>query len=385
MSDHPVIDSLEASRPANSGRRMSFGGSTALDEALREANSNNNNNNNNTHNHLLSDHLLPPKGSVASLSPRSHSPVAAPSPSSSSSTTAYSTDTKPAATAVTSPRMLPNEGWQPMRSKSSNYVHPTQRSAAAEQLAFELIDSRHGSSIHQDQPPLSPPSSQQQQQQQQQQQHEHDKPSVLPKILPGLQERLADVHQASLRSVANVPTTNGNGGASSNAASAGGHSPAVSATWTGGTMFPVSPPAMGISLSHDPTAASLGRHPAATHHLAKSSILYESADVPLLSEEGGGTGTGDQGFWSRPPQQQQLHHQLLLQQQLLQQQQQLQQQLQQSSNTLVQGGSGGRRWSHELSPEKAGLVGSVLEAAGLIKDVVLDKVTHHGPGSTIES
>ncbi|KAF9371303.1 hypothetical protein CPB97_002056, partial [Podila verticillata] len=46
------------------------------------------------------------------------------------------------------------------------------------------------------------------------------------------------------------------------------------------------------------------------------------------------------------------------------------------SSTTVQGGQGGRHWSHELSPEKAGLVGSVLEAAGLIKDVVLDKIQH---------
>ncbi|KAK3844570.1 MAG: hypothetical protein J3R72DRAFT_438314 [Linnemannia gamsii] len=49
------------------------------------------------------------------------------------------------------------------------------------------------------------------------------------------------------------------------------------------------------------------------------------------------------------------------------------------SSTLVQGGQGGRRWSHELSPEKAGLVGSVLSVAGLVKDVVLDKIQQHPP------
>ncbi|KAF9577826.1 hypothetical protein BGW38_006719, partial [Lunasporangiospora selenospora] len=54
-----------------------------------------------------------------------------------------------------------------------------------------------------------------------------------------------------------------------------------------------------------------------------------------------------------------------------QNQQQQQQQL--TSKTLVTGGTGDRRWSHELSPEKAGLVGSLLETAGLFKDVVLDK------------
>lgn len=55
------------------------------------------------------------------------------------------------------------------------------------------------------------------------------------------------------------------------------------------------------------------------------------------------------------------------------------------SKTLVQGGQGGRRWSHELSPEKAGLVGSVLEVAGLLKDVVLDTIQQHPPSSASSS
>ncbi|KAF9969295.1 hypothetical protein BGZ73_008395 [Actinomortierella ambigua] len=353
MSDHPVIDSLEASRPANSGRRMSFGGSIVLDQVVREANANN-------HNHSQPDH--PQNGSAASLSPRARSPLTAPAPSSTASSsslppaspsTTDATETKTAAATnatVTSPRPgLPtNEGWQPFLNKSSNRVHPTQRVAAAEQLAYELADQRSVNHLVEEE------NQKYQQHQHPQQQHAHEKPSVLPKILPGLQERLADVHQASLKSVASVPTASDNG---ASVATGNGHSPA--AAWTGGTMFPVSP-VMG--------GASHGRH----HHLAKNSILYESADVPLLGEE------NDQGPWTMTPQQQQL-----LQQQLMQQQQQ--QQHQHSSNTLVQGGSGNRRWSHELSPEKAGLVGSVLEAAGLIKDVVLDKVIHHGPGSTIES
>ncbi|KAF9951247.1 hypothetical protein BGZ70_001073, partial [Mortierella alpina] len=84
--------------------------------------------------------------------------------------------------------------------------------------------------------------------------------------------------------------------------------------------------------------------------LSKSSILYESSDLAesttrltdddYVSPNAAGAGTSPV-----PP-----------------------------SKTMVQGGQGGRRWSHELSPEKAGLVGSVIEAAGLIKDVVMDKI-----------
>ncbi|KAG0229658.1 hypothetical protein BGW42_001419 [Actinomortierella wolfii] len=365
MSDHPVIDSLEANRPAHGGRRLSFGGSAVLDQVLREANVQSNDtpkdstdssptSTSPTATSTATSSSSSPKASP--VTPHPHTTIPPVSSSASSSTesklAATTTTTTPATQvkrAITPPRIGPaaltGEGWQPLQSKSSNHVHPTQRSAAAEQLADDLREEWM--------------------------KHEHDKPSVLPILAPGFQERLADVHHASLKSVADVqPSTTTSNGAATEAGGAGQQQQQASA-WTGGTMFPVMPG--GFKPVHGVVGGA--PHPASHHprHLSKSSILYESADVPIPGEDDMMTGAISPPSLY-PPSVAQQHHQ---HQQLHQQQQQ--------SSTLVQGGSGDRRWSHELSPEKAGLVGSVLEAAGLIKDVVLDKITHHGPGSTIES
>ncbi|KAF9175197.1 hypothetical protein BGX21_008003 [Mortierella sp. AD011] len=144
--------------------------------------------------------------------------------------------------------------------------------------------------------------------------YEHEKHSVLPEILPGFKDRMADIHHATYKSVSDNNSDNSDNNI-----------------------------IKGRSRS-----ASQGSN----RKLPKSSILYESADptdpaakVPEMVDQ--------------PPAN--------------------------SSKTLIQGGEGGRRWSHEISPEKAGLFGSVLEAAGLIKDVVLDKIQQRPPSSTSPS
>ncbi|KAF9359227.1 hypothetical protein BGX26_012834 [Mortierella sp. AD094] len=148
--------------------------------------------------------------------------------------------------------------------------------------------------------------------------YEHEKHSVLPGILPGFKDRMADIHHATYKSVSDGSRTSSNGDSSDN--NNKGHS---------------------RSVSQD-----------TNRRLSKSSILYESADptdpatkLPEIVDQAPAN----------------------------------------SSKTLIQGGQGGRRWSHEISPEKAGLVGSMLEAAGLLKDVVLDKIQQRPPSGSSPS
>lgn len=224
--------------------------------------------------------------------------------------------------------------WQPLASKSSN------------QLPSSSVTTGHGYGA----------------------QDLHDKPSVLPEILPGFKDRMADIHHATLKSVSDVTPSHG-----SSSGEEGGK-------WTGGTMFPAMTPSTtgGLkgpfntgSVSHQQQHGQNHTGSAeeeANRKIARSSILYESEDLEesttSLSDNDphhhhshspsttttvydpiGGTSTT-------------------------------------TSSTLVQGGQGGRRWSHELSPEKAGLVGSVLSVAGLVKDVVLDKIQQRPPASS---
>ncbi|KAG0232335.1 hypothetical protein BGX31_005181 [Mortierella sp. GBA43] len=148
--------------------------------------------------------------------------------------------------------------------------------------------------------------------------HEHDRRSVLQDILPGFKSRMADIHHATLKSV-----TEGSGAASSNANQHSGHQ------------------------------MSDGK----PRRLSKSSILYESADPTEWAKS---SSDGDSAYKNH-----QVHHHGGA-----------------PSNTHVQGGQGGRHWCHELSPEKAGLVGSVVEVAGLLKDVVLDKIQQRPPSTS---
>ncbi|KAF9921149.1 hypothetical protein FBU30_008867 [Linnemannia zychae] len=204
-------------------------------------------------------------------------------------------------------------------------------------------------------------------------QHGHDKPSVLPEIMPGFKDRMADIHQATVKSVSDVTSTSSDDESDSNGTEKQQqqqHLEGKSHMWTGGTMFPVMPSGLknpfnssgSVSQSHGHTRSPSEE---ATHKLARNSILYESADLDesttSLSDDSPSTATTtttvtNMTTSANPPEKK-------------------------PSSTLVQGGRGGRRWSHELSPEKAGLVGSVLEVAGLIKDVVLDKIQQQPPTS----
>ena len=106
--------------------------------------------------------------------------------------------------------------------------------------------------------------------------------------------------------------------------------------------------------------------------LSKSSILYESSD-PMEQTARSSDGDNLQGNRPTHHNEAQQHHGHHYQNDST------------PSKTLVQGGQGGRRWSHELSPEKAGLVGSVLEVAALFKDVVLDTIQQHPPSASSSS
>ncbi|KAF9123840.1 hypothetical protein BGW39_008642 [Mortierella sp. 14UC] len=200
-------------------------------------------------------------------------------------------------------------------------------------------------------------------------QDHHDKPSVLPEILPGFKDRMADIHHATLKSIADVTTS-----------SAGGEG-GEGGKWSGGTMFPAmtggfknpfggssTSGAGSVSQQQQQHVESATATEDANRRIARSSILYESSDLEesttkLTDDDDTPTAThttttttGGGAAGGRRP-----------------------------SSTLVQGGQGGRRWSHELSPEKAGLVGSVLSVAGLVKDVVLDKIQQHPPTSSSSS
>lgn len=242
----------------------------------------------------------------------------------------------------------PASGWQSLAAKSSNQLSPSSSCATS-------------------------------------QQHElHDKPSVLPEILPGFKGRMADIHHATVSSVSGGNTVSSSPSASSSsfvgheqkgssvsAAPADEGSRRKSSTgleggtyWTAGTMFPAmmpgfkSPYAKDEKSQHnqDQQQQQQKQHDDEAHRkLSKSSILYESSNPDDVSEA-----HLDQHI-SAPSSS---YHTSA------------------TSSTTVQGGQGGRHWSHELSPEKAGLVGSVLEVAGLLKDVVLDKIQHHPPSAT---
>ena len=235
---------------------------------------------------------------------------------------------------------LPSSTWQPLASKSSN------------QLPSSAVLPGHGGQGYGAQ-------------------DLHDKPSVLPEILPGFKDRMADIHHATLKSVSDVTSSSSSHGSS---AGAGGEE---GGNWTGGTMFPAMTPSSGGGgggLMNPFSSGSVSQHHQQRHgsaeeeanrKIARSSILYESADLeestssltdddlhPHHSHSSAAAATHDPiGGTS-------------------------------TSSTLVQGGQGGRRWSHELSPEKAGLVGSVLSVAGLVKDVVLDKIQPRPPTSS---
>ncbi|KAI8596637.1 hypothetical protein EDD21DRAFT_387647 [Dissophora ornata] len=211
---------------------------------------------------------------------------------------------------------------------------------------------------------------------------EHDRPSVLPEILPGFKSRMADIHHATLKSVAdssNDQHSNDNGNDTSYPRDDDGHNDTKiekkrnkEPKWTGGTMFPTM---MGYSSpfgssggldnrSHNNKAYHRSTFEDANRKLARNSILYESSDLTesttKLSDE-------DDNFdYNQAPQRVSSGEA-------------------QPSRTLVQGGQGDRRWSHELSPDKAGLVGAALEAAGLLKDVVLDKIHQRPPSSSSPS
>ncbi|KAG0070619.1 hypothetical protein BGZ92_004418, partial [Podila epicladia] len=242
---------------------------------------------------------------------------------------------------------LPASGWQSLAAKSSNQLSPSSSSATS-------------------------------------QQHEqHDKPSVLPEILPGFKGRMADIHHATASSVSGgnvvsssspVPSSSTMGheqkGSSVSAAPGDEGSRRKSATgleggtyWTAGTMFPGMMPGFKSPFAKDEKSQHLQdqqqlqkQHDDEAHRkLSKSSILYESSNPDDESE-----GHLDEHI-SAPSSSRHTSA---------------------TSSTTVQGGQGGRRWSHELSPEKAGLVGSVIEVAGLLKDVVLDKIQQHPPSTT---
>ncbi|OAQ32755.1 hypothetical protein K457DRAFT_122950 [Linnemannia elongata AG-77] len=244
---------------------------------------------------------------------------------------------------------LPSSTWQPLASMSSN------------QLPSSAVLPGHGGQGYGAQ-------------------DLHDKPSVLPEILPGFKDRMADIHHATLKSVSDVnPSSSPSSHGSS--AGAGGEE---GGKWTGGTMFPTMTPT-GSSGGNGgfKTPLSSGsvsqqqHHPQQQRHgsteeetnrkIARSSILYESADL----EESTSSLTDDDPHhphYNNHSSAAATTHEPI--------------RGTSTSSTLVQGGQGGRRWSHELSPEKAGLVGSVLSVAGLVKDVVLDKIQQLPPTSS---
>ncbi|KAF9189164.1 hypothetical protein BGZ51_009830 [Haplosporangium sp. Z 767] len=228
---------------------------------------------------------------------------------------------------------MPSASWEPLASKSSNQL-PSRT----------IVESIHGSSsgtMHE---------------------YEHDKPSVLPEILPGFKDRMADIHHATLKSISDVT---GSGQASTDVNNNKNNNRQVEgAKWTGGTMYPTmtllkNPGSSSNHANRGNLVDTKGRRRSssvgALKRPSKSSILYESSDLPesttSLSDDIDDQDRRTVPVSPSPP----------------------------SSKTLVQGGQGGRRWSHELSPEKAGLVGSVLEVAGLVKDVVLDKIQQRPP------
>ncbi|KAF9573043.1 hypothetical protein EC968_009093 [Mortierella alpina] len=251
---------------------------------------------------------------------------------------------------------LPSATWQPLASKSSNQLP----SKTIVDTAYSNNDATASAAMHE---------------------YEHDRPSVLPEIVPGFRGRFADIHHATLNSVKG--TTAGPAGSTDTQSAGGGsHDTGVrqnssqqqqqqqqqhpsgdnkvqGSQWTGGTMFPAMPGFIPFGYNsnnsnHKAPSPSHQRRLSAAEEahrkLSKSSILYESSDLAesttqLTDEDYVGPNVAGAGTSSAPP-----------------------------SKTMVQGGHGGRRWSHELSPEKAGLVGSVIEAAGLIKDVVMDKI-----------
>ncbi|KAG0342507.1 hypothetical protein BG004_005663 [Podila humilis] len=245
---------------------------------------------------------------------------------------------------------LSSTGWQPLVTMSTNLASSPDTAASATLIASHEI-------------------------------LEHDKPSVLPEILPTFRGRMADIHHATLSSVSGSGHQEKDKGMDEHQIAARNKT-AEATYWTAGTMFPVMMPTSSPSSlsttspknnnNNNDSIKAVKKNDIINKptFLSKSSILYESD-----------SGTGPAGAHNKPTatttatttttsmepgqdnnnqQQQQQHH----------------------SSTFVQGGQGGRRWSHELSPEKAGLVGSVLEAAGLIKDVVLDKIQQHPPLSS---
>ncbi|KAF8968187.1 hypothetical protein BGZ46_010935 [Entomortierella lignicola] len=131
--------------------------------------------------------------------------------------------------------------------------------------------------------------------------NEHEKHSVLPGILPGFKDRMADIHHATYKNVSDGSKTNS-----------------------------------------DDTNDNNSNNNGHRRKLSKSSILYESADLtePVITK--------------LPEREEQTPAN--------------------TSSTLIQGGQGGRHWSHEISPEKAGLPGAALGMAGVLKDVILDKI-----------
>ncbi|KAG9326363.1 hypothetical protein KVV02_003714 [Mortierella alpina] len=250
---------------------------------------------------------------------------------------------------------LPSATWQPLASKSSNQL-PSKT----------IVDTAYSNNNAATSAAMMHES-------------EHDRPSVLPEIVPGFRGRFADIHHATLNSVKGA--TGGAAGSTDNLSTGGnGHDNGVrqrdqyqqqqqqhqtsenkvqGSQWTGGTMFPTMPGFNPFGYNNNnssnkaPTSSHQRRLSAAEEahrKLSKSSILYESSDLAesttqLTDDDSVGPSLAGAGASSVPP-----------------------------SKTMVQGGQGGRRWSHELSPEKAGLVGSMMEAAGLIKDVVMDKI-----------
>ncbi|KAI1299832.1 hypothetical protein EDD11_006368 [Mortierella claussenii] len=252
-----------------------------------------------------------------------------------------------------------SESWQSLASKSSNQL--PSKTIVNQMSGSEVGEGHEG-----------------QQQQQYDHEHEHDKPSVLPEILPGFKNRMADIHHSVSDGQHPPPPHHDMTEKEKQDHAAGGEGSddhgKVESKWTGGTMFPgLKAPFSGNSNHSDNSNSNTNKDhdQHSPHHrrtaseeanrkLAKSSILYESSDL----EESTTKLTDDNDEHLTPTQLQQLRLQR-------------QQHDTVPSKTLVQGGQGGRRWSHELSPEKAGLVGSVIQTAGLIKDMVLDKIQQH--------
>ncbi|KAG0315455.1 hypothetical protein BGZ97_008216 [Linnemannia gamsii] len=236
--------------------------------------------------------------------------------------------------------------WQPFASKSSN------------QLPSPSVTTDHGYGA----------------------QDLHDKPSVLPEILPGFKDRMADIHHATLKSVSDVTPSHG-----SSSGEEGGK-------WMGGTMFPAMTPSTVAGGFKNPFNTGSVSHQQqqqqqhgqnhtgsaeeeANRKIARSSILYESADLEesttsLSDDNDPRNHNNNNNSNNNHPQRHSPSDQIGGASTTT------------TSSTLVQGGQGGRRWSHELSPEKAGLVGSVLSVAGLVKDVVLDKIQQRPPTSS---